>query len=153
MLPLARREHIFPSAALNDDRSTPQVFAAKSDERFTRRGRDAANLRNHVRGASAAECARVPWHERRVGENNVDCGERRAQFLGDGLRERRANILTDFRFAAEQRDRAVGGDVQPRGEFSRPPISTAAPPRRRRPTPPVRVPPSDRAARERRVRR
>src|SRR5581483_2573606 len=46
------------------------------------------------------------------------CG-RRAQFLGNRLRERRSDVLTNFSLTRENGDDAIFTDVQPRGDILR----------------------------------
>ena len=48
------------------------------------------------------------------------------KFFGHSLRERRANVLSDFHFARENGNRAAFRDVQPRGNIFRRGLPTTA---------------------------
>ena len=50
----------------------------------------------------------------------------RVQFLGDDLRERRADVLADLDLAGVDGDRAVFADVQPGADLLRPALTAAA---------------------------
>ena len=94
-------------------RDAPALRRA-SHELLSRRGRDPPQLRIHDRRRPAAERAHVERRFRRVGHDERDRGDRHLQFLGDGLRERRADVLPHFGLAGEDRDLAGWRDVQPR---------------------------------------
>ncbi len=71
-------------------------------------------------GASTAirRCL-IERHQVGVGHHERHAIERHAQLVGDRLRQRRPDVLTDLRLAGVAGDLSVLVDVQPRGEIAR----------------------------------
>jgi hypothetical protein len=82
--------------------------------------------RSHLRRGHAAERAHIVRGQLRVGHDELDRGSGRAQFLGDRLGERSADVLADFSLACEYSDDAVLPDVQPGVDVGRGLATTAA---------------------------
>ena len=102
------------------------------DERLACGGGDGAKLRPHRRGRAAAEGAGVPGNEIGVAHDEVDRVHAHAQFLGDLLGERRADVLAHLDLAGEDGHAAVRVD---RGAMRRAPSEARALRERRGPTP------------------
>jgi len=84
-----------------------------SRERTPRRRGHAPQLEVHRRCGAAAEGAHVERHAARVAHGERDRLERHVQLFCHRLRERRADVLSDFDLACERRHRTGGGDVEP----------------------------------------
>jgi hypothetical protein len=104
---------IFAFAATSFSRAMFHSFAAV----WRRRSRAAAKLRRHGGSGAAAECAHVERSELRIAHDHAHGFERDAEFIGNTLRERCADVLPDFNFSGEGGDAAVFADVQPGGDF------------------------------------
>src|SRR6266436_832362 len=78
------------------------------------RGGDAPQLWRHGRSRSAAKSSRVKRSQGSVRHHHANAFQRHAQFVSNGLRQLRANVLPNFRLAGESRYAAVFADVQPR---------------------------------------
>ena len=121
---LAFRPHHF--AVLHGQRSAFDLafFGCEVEKQFSRRRRDAPQLRRHARRRLAAGCATVEGDQPRVGHHQANLTDRRVQFFRDNLGERRADVLADLDLAAVDGDNVILADVQPGAEVGRP-CSTA----------------------------
>ena len=77
------------------------------------RSRHAPQLRRHGRSRPAAKSSRVKRGQSRVCHHHANALKRHAQFVRNGLRKFRANVLPNFSFAGESGYAAVFADVQP----------------------------------------
>ena len=94
-------------------------FSGHPDQQVASRGRHAAELRRHRRRGPAAKRACVKRRQSRIGHDQPHAFKRHSQFVSDGLRNRRSNVLTHFGFAGKPGHHAVFPDVQPRCDFLR----------------------------------
>ena len=90
-----------------------EMIRRQIQQRFTGGGADLVQSRRHLRRRLAAESAHVEGRQLRVRHDHFDGGHGGAQFFGNGLRERGADVLADFRFAGKDRHRAVLAHMQP----------------------------------------
>ena len=67
--------------------------------------------RCHPGRRQGSEGPGIPGHEGRVGHDHGHDVQSHVQFLGDGLRQRRADVLPDLGLAGARRDPAVLADV------------------------------------------
>ena len=105
---------ILPSATVSEARSAFKYSAAMSSN--TSRAAAATRCkREAICGVvMAAESARVIRDQVRVRHHHFDGGHRRPQFLGHGLASTRCGCFAHFRFARENRHRAVLADMRAR---------------------------------------
>lgn len=75
-----------------------------------------AQLGCHGGRSATAEGSHVPRDKIGIAHDHGDGIERHAEFFGDGLSERSADVLADFNLAGEDFDVAVGVDMQPRAD-------------------------------------
>jgi hypothetical protein len=89
------------------------------DQHLARRGGSARQLRRHPRRGLRSEGAGIPGRLVGVGHHQRDRRNRYAQLVGDGLRERRADVLPDLHLARVDLHAAGLVDMDPRGDLRR----------------------------------
>ena len=82
-------------------------------QELARGRRGSRELRRHPRRRQRSEGARVKGRQVRVRHDQRHGVHRDSELVGDGLRERRPDVLADFGLAGERRDPPALVDVQP----------------------------------------
>ncbi len=82
-------------------------------QELARGRRGSRELRRHPRRRQRSEGARVKGRQVRVRHDQRHGVHRYSELVGDGLRERRPDVLADFGLAGERRDAPALVDVQP----------------------------------------
>src|SRR6202171_6542432 len=96
-----------------------QLLRGEIDKRFARCCRCLAQLRRHRRRRKAPERTSVERRKFGVAHDHMNHRQRNMQLIGDGLRQRSANVLAHLDLAGENRDAAIFVDVNPGADIVR----------------------------------
>ena len=93
------------------------LLGGQPHQQIASRGRDLPQLQVHSGSGAASEGAHVERSKLSVSHHHLNLLDGNAQFFGDSLGERRADILANFNFAGINRHDTVFADVQPGADF------------------------------------